>query len=489
MRLAPKPLDIKERDGFTGTDLFGYEDFGKQLAEFVESLEGPSVISLDGPWGSGKTVFARQWAGLLRKRGSAVIYFDAFAADSGEDPLFDIASQLFAGAKDKTDEGTRQAFVNKTVRVIKSLAPVGVGVALESATAGLIGQGVVQAFASALSENRRPGKNADEQVSGAFQRRIKGALERKEAISDFRKALETLADAMKKEALRNAEIADRADNAEEDKESSLPRPLVIIIDELDRCKPTYALSLLENIKHVLDADNVCFMLVTNAFQLEKVVESQYGVKDATAYLEKFFQTTFLLPKPETQTVNSLYIQYMFDDMFDKVPIREPFKLTRILEAVVSQVGISLRGVERVVTYVAWCKKCGLFRYNKHLRDLPDDDFQDVIVIVVVGVVRALNADLYSKFRKKESSFQELVEFLQPKSWPLDDFNKSESIDTLRRAFSPTDAEEMEESDSEDASLRELVAEACRWLDVVQDPRPGRGRLSGGGAGRSRLPRG
>ena len=105
MRLVPPPLEIGERDGFTGTDLFGYEPFGTDLARLVESLEGPSVIALDGGWGSGKTVFARQWAGLLRKRGSAVIYFDAFAADTGDDPLFDIASQLFAAAP----EGEKRA--------------------------------------------------------------------------------------------------------------------------------------------------------------------------------------------------------------------------------------------------------------------------------------------------------------------------------------------------------------------------------------------
>ena len=71
---------------------------------------------------------------------------------------------------------------------------------------------------------------------------------------------------MKEEALENA---DTADIVEKDKESSLPRPLVVIIDELDRCKPTYALDLLEKIKHIFDAKNVCFVLVTNAAQTGK----------------------------------------------------------------------------------------------------------------------------------------------------------------------------------------------------------------------------
>ena len=169
--LVLPPLEIGERDGFEVTDLFGYEDFGERLARLVESLEKPSVIALDGPWGSGKTVFARQWAGLLRKRGSAVIYFDAFAADSGEDPLCDIASQLFAGA---SDDKARRRFTDATVPMLKNFGLVGAGVALRWVTNGVIGLGELQAFASDLPGSGKASANADERVSEAFRHRIEG---------------------------------------------------------------------------------------------------------------------------------------------------------------------------------------------------------------------------------------------------------------------------------------------------------------------------
>ena len=85
MRLVPKPPEIGPENGFEGNDIFGYEEFGKNLARIVESLEGPAVIALDGSWGTGKTTFARQSAGLLRQRGSAMIEFDAFSVDHGEE--------------------------------------------------------------------------------------------------------------------------------------------------------------------------------------------------------------------------------------------------------------------------------------------------------------------------------------------------------------------------------------------------------------------
>ncbi len=72
MKLAPPPLVIAPDDGFENTDIFGYKDFGERFAHIVEALDSTPVIVLDGPWGSGKTTFTQQWAGLLRQRGHVV---------------------------------------------------------------------------------------------------------------------------------------------------------------------------------------------------------------------------------------------------------------------------------------------------------------------------------------------------------------------------------------------------------------------------------
>ena len=433
MRLAPKPLDIEEGDGFKGTDLFGHKDFGERLASFVESLEGPSVIALDGPWGSGKMTFAKQWADLLRQRGSAVIYFDAFAADSGEDPLSDIASQLFAGAKDKTDEETRQAFVGKTVRVIESLAPVRVGVALESA--------------------------ADEQVSATVQHHIKRVLERKEAISDFRKALASLAVAMKKATPKKP--AEKCDDAS--------RPLVVIIDELDRCKPAYALNLLKKIKYVFDVQDICFVIVTDVEQLGKVFESRCDVKYASAYLKKIFQIRFILPEARIHAVRSENVEKLIKEFL----VSEHPGLLYTVKVVLSHFEVSLREVERVSIYVGWCLHCGLFQDALHEKGEVNDN-RKVLVPVVVCVVCALDANMYSRLRKGELSFEELKEFVQWKHWCIPECDKKGCAEILRCAFPPRDVvekgpEAIEEWESDKGGLRDRVKEACRWLDVVDVP--------------------
>ena len=75
MRLAPPSLAIGPDEGFEKTDLFGYKAFGQRFADIVEVLDSAPVIVLDGAWGSGKTTFTQQWAGLLRQRGHAVVQY------------------------------------------------------------------------------------------------------------------------------------------------------------------------------------------------------------------------------------------------------------------------------------------------------------------------------------------------------------------------------------------------------------------------------
>ena len=67
MRLTPPEPEIPEIGGFTEeNDLFGYREFADRLANLVQNIDQPLVIVLDGPWGSGKSVFVKQWAGPER---------------------------------------------------------------------------------------------------------------------------------------------------------------------------------------------------------------------------------------------------------------------------------------------------------------------------------------------------------------------------------------------------------------------------------------
>jgi KAP family P-loop domain len=73
-------------------------------------------------------------------------------------------------------------------------------------------------------------------------------------------------------------------------------PLLIIVDELDRCRPNFAIEMLEVIKHLFDVENVVFILAYDGHQLACSTQSLYGQNfDGKTYLQRFFNLEFNLP--------------------------------------------------------------------------------------------------------------------------------------------------------------------------------------------------
>ena len=71
--------------------------------------------------------------------------------------------------------------------------------------------------------------------------------------------------------------------------------LILVIDELDRCKPTFALKLLENLKHYINDERVTIILATNIYQLSNTIKNVYGSRfDVDEYLDKIIDITFSL---------------------------------------------------------------------------------------------------------------------------------------------------------------------------------------------------
>ena len=76
---------------------------------------------------------------------------------------------------------------------------------------------------------------------------------------------------------------------------------------MDRCKPNFAVSLIERIKHYFDVPNVVFILLLNKEQLENAIKGVYGINtDATKYLDKFINFYFNLPKQNKEDHRTQY---------------------------------------------------------------------------------------------------------------------------------------------------------------------------------------
>jgi len=86
------------------------------------------------------------------------------------------------------------------------------------------------------------------------------------------------------------------------------KPIVIIIDEMDRCKPDYAVKTLEVLKHFFDIPGFVFVLAIDEEQLKNSVQCLFGAVNFDGYKRKFIQHTFLLPAPDRK----LFTDYLFE---------------------------------------------------------------------------------------------------------------------------------------------------------------------------------
>lgn len=270
-RLTPEAIDPKlYEEGFNDTDLLNRAPAGKRLSDLLERLDEPVVIALDGAWGSGKSHFLKRWVGahVLEDHNTATtVYFDAFANDFLDDPLIGltgaIAERFPAGEK---EAGIWEKAKNAAARLVRPGLRVG---------AALVSAGLTEMAAPILDEAIKAGQKEVEAAAEAFGKPEDG---RKAAMKQFRDALTQL-------------TAPSADGAEDGK------PLIIVIDELDRCRPDYALAVLETIKHFFAVPRVHFVLGVNLDALEHMVRSRYGAGiNAADYLKRFITLTMQLPE-------------------------------------------------------------------------------------------------------------------------------------------------------------------------------------------------
>lgn len=281
-----KPLSIPA-DSFQITTPFEGDQFGRavlatQLSTYINRLKAGAVLGIDAPWGEGKSWFGRHWAAQLRTD-HKVAFIDAFENDYVDDPFVLIASELSALLDDATGQGA--SLRKKAAGVMKAIVPMGTKAVINLAGRLLTG---TSDLSSDLEDTLKAA--TDGAADGAekwIEKRIESMAEERASLKGFRMAL--------------AEAALKSD-----------RPVVVMIDELDRCKPSFSVTLIERIKHLFDVPNLVFVLLLNRKQMEVAIEGQYGQgTDGQGYLGKFINLWFELPKATIGTNGSDARHYAF----------------------------------------------------------------------------------------------------------------------------------------------------------------------------------
>ncbi len=331
MKLTIPPIQIDEKEGFNqNKDIFSRKEFGERLANLIAQSKGELVLAIDAQWGEGKSTFIQMWKGYIwhhRKEKIRNIYFDAFANDYQKDPFIALATEMYElikiGSNIKKDE-----FIKKAGDVVKSMARGALKIGVRAGTGGILDGSEVDIVGKGVS------KLLDKQVDTVVADRLKSAAKDKLALEDFRKYLEDFA-----------------------QEHGEGKPIVFIIDELDRCRPDFALDLVEQIKHLFSVPGITFLLVLNRKQLEESIKSRYGVDKANAitYLQKFVNLWLTLPRKVDphDDHGAKYVVHVLDSMLDKgEQIVKQNIAVEVLKELVKYFKPSYREIERTLSYFA-----------------------------------------------------------------------------------------------------------------------------------------
>lgn len=287
---APWRDDALQRQGIAS-------ELGSLVAQLAAGAES-AAIALDGGYGTGKTFILRRWVQEMQDGGQVAVYYNAWENDCDDDPLVSLIETL---ALNETDWGERSA------------------AALNEALTGILHKytGVD------AQKTRRAGRK---RTAGL----LKAAETRRESRQKLQKALTDLVDETRTKDTFG---------------------VVVVIDELDRCRPTFANELMERIKHVMNVPGLVFVFGVNVAALRETVRAVYGNIDAHQYLLRMFTLTLHMPPVVTsadhylQRLSTRYGVLVFADKHGLGAVRDAI---RLLTLVADAGGLTPRELDRVV---------------------------------------------------------------------------------------------------------------------------------------------
>lgn len=302
--------------------------FGNTLIKFIESIEpieikdpnhpeeteDTRVISIDADWGFGKTTFINALKKELEKKNFTVFTYNAWENDLEEDPLASfvraITPQIISAQDENFDyykdyQNKMSTFISAANSVIK----------LATKATPIIPSIDLLKIKKEIKENKKEVFN-NESVA------IKCAME----ISQTTKLKNDFINALDKITPKNE------------------NKIIVLIDELDRCNPKFAIELLERIKHFFNSNKYLFIFTINSKQLISSVKQIYGDGfEETGYFRRFFDYEFPLPIPNI--INT-------EEYFNKCNIgKENIQQIQYFQSGFYQENISLRSCEKINKYI------------------------------------------------------------------------------------------------------------------------------------------
>lgn len=347
-------------------DLLDRKTIAINLSYILKNFPDLNVLAIDSSWGTGKTTFINMWIDMLKTENEITtmlcndnmdydsvsipynsifetVYFNAWECDYMNDPLISLLSTL-----EDNLESFKGNFEKLTIKSLNTIRKY--GKATLTAVIKVLTSNLVNLDSVTLNDNLEEelpniaSKLSDIALSDiAAKKEVRSLI--KEAFTSYRNKI--------------------------NENSSICKKIIIFIDELDRCRPTFAIELLETIKHFFNLDDYIFVISLDKEQLSHSIKTVYGENmDSTGYLRRFFDLEYTLP---FEGIDS-YIDIKFKEL-DETFINTIY-IKNFLKQIFLKENYSLRDIDKSLPLI----KILLSNIRFSTSNPTDTDYSDVYLI-------------------------------------------------------------------------------------------------------------
>lgn len=387
-------------------DKLNRRESAEVLTQLLKTTNGPLVLSIDSPWGTGKTTFVKMWKEYLSndENGFHTLYFNAWENDFSDDPLISFIGEMQSEIVASLNEENARAkeYFEKAKSVSGSLAKKAVPGLLKALTYGILDlEDIHEKLIANLAYE-------------IAQEEIENYEARKQTLKEFKTNLAQFV----------AELAETVDGNK--------RPLVFFIDELDRCKPTYAIELLERVKHLFSVPGVIFVLVVDKGQLAHSIRSLYGVgMNVDGYLRRFIDLEYQLPKASVDE----YCNFLFDEF----GLRELFATRKVDENECRDFLETFTKLAQIFNFSLRQQEHCFAQFSLALRTTRENQYIYPIFLAFLVAFKTANRELYNEFISENISSEQVIDYIkkQPRGTDFlkDFYGKSVEIHLITAFYS------------------------------------------------------
>lgn len=350
---------------------FKYDKLNRQgeiekLTRLFEVVGNQMVLAIDSPWGTGKSTFLNMWNCHLRNKGYKTIFFNAWQNDFMEEPFIAFVSSI---REELIEQDKKKAFTERAQKV---------GTMLLKQSPKILTKVVEKHTGVDISE-----EIDIDGIESFIGKQIDNYQSNRNSLEKFKEEL----------SKHTQDEIDRTGN-----------PIVIFIDELDRCRPNYAISLMERIKHIFNVPNIIFVLGIDKEALSNSIKVIYGNgTDINGYLSRFIDMEYTLNETAKKNyIEHLLIKYGFQSLIEQVyntnrDTMEYSDFCELIQEIITNFNISLRDAEKILTNIYITLNTSKVSSNL------------MCAYIFMSVLRKVDNESYRMVKERKITTKELIE--------------------------------------------------------------------------------